>query len=512
MKRQLLGKIIVLLLFPLMLLAGVKATVDSNVVYKGDSITYTISATGGDIEFPSIHEIGGNTIISTASSKNIRIVNGDFQKTISQSYTFSAADDVEIPSYTVLIDGHSEKTKALSVKVVEPTQDKNAPVVLETKLSKKSVHVGEVVRFDLTFKKKPNVPIYKLEIEDPKFEDFWVKKLDGVKEGVDGAYSTQTYSYLLFAQRSGRLKIPAVAANVGQLQQQRRRGMDPFFNAAFGQQVRNTKIYSNPLEINVTALPNNLELYGHFNISAQVDKKEVLVNKPLNLTLKVEGVGNIDDVQKFTLDIPGAVIYANEPTIKSHIDGGEYGGSFEQKIVIIADHSYTIPAMQLHYFDAKTQKEVRVSTAPIAIDVKGGAATTVQTAQNSGGTLESAVASTPKEKPLPKVDEPTNYLELIIVLLTGFGIGVLFSWLVMKNSNEKHPKRKVELPITLKIKKSQNDKKLFELLLPYKNEGKVVDEALMQLEENLYKGSSHEVDKKALIAYFSGSDDEVELI
>lgn len=512
MKRQLLGKIIVILLFPLMLLAGVKATVDNSVVYKGDSVTYTISATGGDIEFPTIHEIGGNTIVSTASSKNIRIVNGDFQKTISQSYTFSAHDDVEIPSYSVLIDGHSEKTKALRVKVVEPTQDKNAPVVLEMQLSKKSVHVGEVVRFDLIFKKKPNVPIYKLEIEDPKFEDFWVKKLEGVQEGVDGAYSTQTYSYLLFAQRSGKLKIPAVAANIGQLQQQRRRGMDPFFNAAFGQQVRNTKIYSNSLELNVTALPNNLELYGHFNISAQVDKKEVLANKPLNLTLKVEGVGNIDDVQKFTLDIPGAVIYANEPTIKSHINGGEYGGSFEQKIVIIADHSYTIPAMQLHYFDAKTQKEVTVSTAPISIDVKGGGMSTVQSAQNSGGRLESAVASTPKEKPFPKVEASSNYIELIIALLTGFGIGALFSWLMIKNSSEKRPKKNIEKPIAQKIKKSQNDKTLFELLLPYKNESKIIDEVLIQLEENLYKGSAHQVDKKALIAYFSGSENEVELI
>jgi len=504
MKRQLLGKIILLLSLPLMLLATVKVEVDNSVVYKGDSVTYTISATGGDIEFPSIREIAGNAITATRNASNIRIINGDFQKTVAKSFTFSVNESFEIPSYPVLIDGVAEKTEPLAVKVVKPTQSKNSPVVLEMKLSKRDVHVGEVVRFDMTFKKKPNIPIYKLDIEDPKFEDFWVKKLDGVREGVDGEYSTQTYSYLLFAQRSGTLEIPAAIANVGQLQQQRGRSV-----YAFGQKIRTTKIYSNTLELTVSALPNNLELYGQFSISASVDKKEVLANKPLNLTIKVEGIGNIDDVQKFTLDIPGAVVYANEPTIKSYIDADEYKGVFEQKIVIIADRSYSIPAMQLHYFDAKTQKEMMVSTAPIQVEVKGGSVAVAQNTKSSAGKLESAVASTPKVKKTSKEESTNSYIELLLAGLVGFGIGALFSWLMMKNSQEKKLKKKVEMPIADKIKKSTNDKALFELLLPYKNESMVIDGALMQLEENLYKGSSHKVNKKLLIEDFMNAEEEV---
>jgi len=69
----------------------------------------------------------------------------------------------------------------------------------------------------------------------------------------------------------------------------------------------------------VEALPNRLELYGDFNIKTDVDKTEVAANKPLNLTISINGVGNIDDVKKYSLDIEGAVIYANEPEIKARV-------------------------------------------------------------------------------------------------------------------------------------------------------------------------------------------------
>jgi len=230
MKRQLLGRLTALLLLPLFLFADVKESVDKNALYRGDSVTYTIAVSGKDVEFPTITEIGGNPILSTSGSQNISIVNGDFQKTVSKSYIFTPKDSLEIPSYKVLVNGGVEMTKPITVKIVEPSQDKSAPIGLDIRLSKENVRVGEMVRFDLVFKQKPNVPIYKLDIEEPQFEDFWVKKIAGDTAGVEGEYTTKTYSYLLFAQRSGKLSIPSVTANIGQLAQANRRSIDPFFD------------------------------------------------------------------------------------------------------------------------------------------------------------------------------------------------------------------------------------------------------------------------------------------
>ena len=511
MKRQLLGKLIVLLFLPLALFAAVKESVDKSALYRGDSVTYTIAVSGKDVEFPTITQIGGNPIVSTSGSQNISVVNGDFQKTVSKSYFFTPKDSLDIPSYKVLVNGGVEMTKPITIKIVEPSQDKGAPVVLDIRLSKESAHVGELVRFDLVFKQKPNVPVYKLDIEEPQFEDFWVKKIEGAKEGTEGEYITKTYSYLLFAQRSGKLSIPSVTANVGQLaQQQRRRGLDPFFNSAFGQQLRYTKVFSNELTLDVAALPNKLELYGDFNIKVDVDKTTVLANKPLNLTVSVEGIGNIDDVKKYSLDIEGAVIYANEPEIKARVVGEDYLGSFEQKIVIIADGSYTIPPLQLRYFDRESQKEVIKESQAIAITVTGGVAK-VSTVQSSPVEVSQAI----KEKPelIEKaVATTSDWRELLYAALVGFGIGGLFVWLMMRSRSENVPKKSVVTPIEQQIKKAKSDKALFELLLPYKKESAVIDTALVQLEENLYRGANNSVDKKGLIHYFNREENEIELV
>ena len=512
MKRQLLGKLTALLLLPLFLFADVKESVDRNALYRGDSVTYTIAVSGKDVEFPTIIEIGGNPIISTSGSQNISVINGDFQKTVSKSYVFTPKASLEIPSYKVLVNGGVEMTRAIAIKIVEPSQDKSAPVVLDIHLSKEKVHVGEVVRFDLTFKKKPNVPVYKLDIDEPVFEDFWVKKLDGVQEGVDGEYTTRTHSYLLFAQRSGTLKIPSITANVGQLSQQRRSRSDPFFNSAFGQQVRYNKVFSNDVALRAEALPNGLELYGDFNINTKVDKTTVAANKPLNFTVSIDGIGNIDDVKKYSLDIEGAVIYANEPVIKARVEGEDYLGTFEQKIVIIADGSYTIPSLELHYFDSVSQKEVVKKSQPIEITVTGGVAK-VSTMQNSSDNkIELSQEST--ENPLAgnSGELAVGWMQLLYAAVAGFGIGGLFVWLMMRSRVESKPKKSSVLPLEMQIKKTKNDKELFELLLPYKKESALIDTALVQLEENIYRGANNSVDKKELMKYFCRGAEEVELV
>ncbi len=512
MKRQPLGRLAALLLLPLFLFADVKENVDKTVLYEGDSVTYMITVSGDDIEFPTISEIGGNPIESTSGSQNVSIINGNYQKTVSKSYTFSPKASLDIPRYKVLVNGGVEMTKPLVVKVAKPSQDKSAPVVLDIRLSKEHVHVGEMVRFDLVFKQKPNVPIYKLDIEEPKFEDFWVKKMPDVKEGIEGDYATKTYSYLLFAQKSGTLTIPSITANVGQLDQQRRRGLDPFFNNVFGQELRYTKVFSNAVTLTVDALPDDLELYGDFTIEAKVDKTTVAANKPLNLTVSVAGTGNIDDVKKYALDIDRAVVYANEPIIKARVEGEEYKGSFEQKIVIIADGNYTIPPLRLRYFDSSTQKEVVKETAPIAINVTGGVAK-VSTFQSA---TEPKMEVSPEIKAEALVERAVAaqrpWLELLYVAAAGFAIGVLFTWLMLRNRAECTPKKSVVKPIAQQIKKAKNDRELFELLLPYRKESTTIDRALSELEENLYRGAKHSIDKNILIKYFNQEEKEITLV
>jgi hypothetical protein len=271
-------------------------------------------------------------------------------------------------------------------------------------------------------------------------------------------------------------------------------------------------MFSNEENLTVTALPDGLELYGDFNINVGVDKRSVAANKPLNLTVSIDGVGNIDDIKKYSLDIDGAVIYANAPEIKGRVVGEDYLGSFEQKIVIIADGNYTIPPLTLRYYDRESQREVVKKSDPIVVEVTGGTARAAAPQSTPESKIELAEAI--KAKPAtetPAVQE-SNWTELFSASAVSFIVGGLFAWLLIRSRSEALPKKRRESTMAESVKKTKSDKALFELLLPYKRESAVIKNALAELEQNLYYGGTNSVDKKALIDFFNGLPNEPELL
>ncbi len=515
-KRSNLGKILTILFFPILLLAAsVRVDVDKPAIYPGESVSFTITANGkGDVKFPNIKDIEGFPIIGTSNSQSTVIINGEVKKTISKTFTFAPDRDITIPSFEVEIDGKKYKTDPIKIKILTPKQstDPDKKVSLELKASKKEVYVGEPVRIDIVFKKRADANIDKVEIEEPKFKNFWVKRIDGSKKGVEGEYITQTYSFIVFPQKSGKLKIPPIAAKIGKVVKTRG-GLfndpffnDPFFNDPFFKQfttrVKWQKIFSNSLELDVKPLPNNLEVYGDFIISAKVDKTEVKANKPVNLTIQIAGEGNIDDIKKFEIDIPDAVVYADEPKISTKIENGKYVGTFTQKIAIIADKSFTIPPIEFRYFDKNLKKEVVKKTKPIHIKVIGSPSSS----QTKRPVIEEEPknALTVKENKKEEIKTPTQKESSFIkylFLIVGYVLGILSMIGFYKIKDIKLSPKK-ELPIVKRIKKAKSDKELFEVLLPYAKEDKLIDNTLKKLEENIYKKAKNKIDKEDLIEYF----------
>ena len=80
MMNSSLGKIFLFLVIPLLLMAKVSVSVNKPVVYIGDKVTFTITAEGKKAEFPDISMIDGTSVLSTSSSTDIRIINGNYTK------------------------------------------------------------------------------------------------------------------------------------------------------------------------------------------------------------------------------------------------------------------------------------------------------------------------------------------------------------------------------------------------------------------------------------------------
>ncbi len=519
-ERLNLGKLLIFLLFPIILsAASVRVEVDKPAIYPGESVSFTITASGkGDVKFPNIKDIDGFLITGTSDSQSTIIINGEVKKSVSRTYIFSPTKDVTIPSFEVEINGKKYKTKPVKIKILTPKPSSNShgEVSLTLKASKKEVYVGEPVRVDIIFKKRADANIDKVEIEEPKFKDFWVKRIQGSQKGVDGEYITQTYSFIVFPQKSGKLKIPPIAAKIGKAVKTRGGFFndpffnDPFFNDPFFQRfttkIKWRKIFSNSLELSVKPLPDNLEVYGDFILKAKTDKKRVKANKPVNLTIQIAGEGNIDDIKKFEIDIPNAVVYSDDPKISTKIENGKYVGTFTQKVAIIADRSFTIPSIEFRYFDKNLKKEVIKKTKPIHIEVIGSSSS----AKNEKPIIEekkTEPVSTEKSKNAKNLSkESENPFAKYLFLFLGYVLGIFTVWGFYKLKEIKPQKK--ETPIVKKIRRAKSDKELFETLLPYAKEDKLISDALKKLEENIYKKASYKVDREELAEYFQERERE----
>jgi len=499
--RQIFGKIfLILLLFNINMSAGVDVSISSPVVYKGDIVNFTISADGNNIEFPELQQIAGYRVIGTSSSQSINIINGNTTKTISKTYSFKPNKSVIIPSLTVKVDGDIYKTEELKVRVLKPQASKNGePFVLEMRLNKKEAFVGEAVELQVIFKRKLNAKIDKLQLGEPKLEDFWVKRVQRIEQGSEQDYITETKYYQLFPQKSGEFKIPSLEALIGRIEQRGGGGIfnDPFFSS-FTQQLNWKKIYSNEQNLTVHPLPNGLELYGTYSIKATVDKKRVQANKPINLTIEVAGQGNIDDVKKFNPKIDNTIIYADEPKISSKLIDGVYQGTFKQKIAIIADSNFTIPSMELKYFDKNTKEIKIVKTEPIDIEVIGGENHLSKTKTSSIEISPNSIIQKPQIKTITKTVKEDSYIKYLF-LLVGYILG---SVSILGFYNYRNRNSKKESNIVKAIRKAKDDRALFNILLPFAKKDKIISKALNRLEENIYRGGQNKIDREELIEFF----------
>lgn len=519
MKSKNPGKIVMIpLLWMAMIVSlfagSVTATLKQSQIFRGDTAALTITAEGEHADFPVITKIGDAPILGTSTAQSTTIINGQMRQSYSKTYTFAPRESVKIPSFNVKVDGRVYKTKPLELKVVKPTAAKaGAPFILEMVLAKKRAYVGEGVRLDLKFKQKRGVKADKIEITPPKLQNFWVKEIKGAKQTLEGDYIVQTYSYLLFPQKPGAYTIPAVVANIG-TRVKRRGGFggfsDPIFDDPFFQSFTTSlewkKLFSNDAKLIVDPLPDNLEVYGHFKLHADVDKREVAAQKPVNLTITIEGEGNVDDIRKFDIDIPDAIVYADEPKIEGRLENGKYVGTFRQKIAIVAEHDFTIPPVTFTYFDSQKKQKVTLKSDPISIKVKGGAKVAHATAPKieASPKLKEEIEEAAGAKPQPKhaVTVKESARSPYLWLLAGILIGAAGMWLIGILRSEKEEVRQGPKPILGAIRSAKSDRELYNLLLPYAKEGAFIEEILHKLEENLYKGAQHKIDRDEIVDYF----------
>ena len=463
---SILGKIYLLIVLVTTLSASVSASLDQIAIYKGDTATLTIKATGGDIKFPNITSIVGYNVLSKSSGSSVYIINSQVTKSKTISYTFAPTKTITIPPFKITVDGKIEQTQPLELKVIKPTISKQGDdFVFKLHLSKHKVYTGEAIKASLVFSYKVGSNPLGVNLDKFTPEHFWIKKLQSPQPQEKNGYIVQSIDYLLFPQTSGKQTIPNQTIIVTT--------REPRTNF-----LQHKRIISNEENIDVLPLPQGISVQGDYKIKATIDKKNIKANEPVNLTIKIDGFGNIDDIEPFKLDLDDEVVYASKPTITSTILHNKYGGEFIQKISIIGENDFTIPAISFRYFDIKEKKVKEIKTKPFHIKV------TAKVKQTPTIQTNNIIKTVPKEKIIIKKEDS----------IVGFVLGIIVYYLFTRTKISKRDER----PIETKIKKAKNDKELYNILLPYCQD-KDLKDILTKLEINIYNNGDFKIDKKNII-------------
>ena len=457
-----------LLFLPFILLAsGVNISVNKKVLNAGEELIVTLSAEGENIKFPNIQEIDGNTIVGTSTSDNISIINGKMKEIMKKSYILYPQKSIKIPSFTVIIDGKTYKTKPIFVKVTIPKQTKGK-YELDINISKKRLYLGENAVLTLKFIKKADAQ--SIQIQRPYIKNFLIKEI-GSKDLKKDNEEIIIYKFLLIPQKSGQYTIGPFLAQIGKLI---KTSSDDFM----GLQIASMKyqnIYSNKLKINVEPIPSGT-VYGDFNISIK-SKNEIDANEPNKITLLISGCGDFYSIEPFSLNIKNATVYEGKPKLNLHIKNNKLCGSFTQIFTVIANKDYKIPSFKLKTFDGKIKT---ISTPEIKIHIKN--ISSIKKIHKKNTILNPMPNSQNKH-----INLAYFLLIALISLITGIVIGIIIVKLYNKIKNSE---------IT-KIKKA-DEKELLNILKKYEENDKI-KEIMRKIEENIYKNTQNQINKKEII-------------
>jgi len=464
-----LGKMILLLvLIPNAMYASVVASVDYKSVSVGETVTYSLTIAGKNLQRPMLDRICNSNVISTSSQTNIEMINGKYNKTKILSYKFMPRKSCEIQPLDVVLDGQTQRTKAIKVEVKPATQDLNADFIMELSADKKEVYVGQPFIMKMLIKQKHTAQALDSKFVAPVMKGFWKSGEPKQEKYDDGAFTITELTYKLSAQREGELKIAPAQLAVAS----RKNTRDMW--GSFMRDVKWKSYFSNELKINAKPIPEGAKFIGDFSINATVDKKQISPNEAVNVTIVVLGEGNLEDITKFKPHIKDVSVFDEKPVI--------FANKFQEKLAIVGDNDFVIPAFSLTFFNPKTKKLETISTGEIAIKV------------NDAKPHEALKIKRDETADVAKVTQPVKIvtaqmlssMQIVFIFILGLVAGVLIMlakpWTAFKREK------------SLDIK---DEKKLLIKLMPYIQD-KEVQNIVNILEYNIYAKDKKIIDKKLL--------------
>ena len=374
----------------------VRVSLDRDTIGMDEQAVLDIEVSGSthDLPPPQMPTFSIFEVYSQGRSSNISIVNGQVSSSVTYRYLLlpTKPGTFSIDRVAVVYNNKRYKGNEVHLTVLKSgssvsrqLEDRAADeeggtrdYFLEADVDKRSPFVNEQVT--LTLKFYIGVQHYgSPELSEPTTTGFWTEVL-GNKAAYYQVINNRKYKvierkYALFPTQTGELTVGRAAIRTTVAAKSRRR--DPFgaFGDFFGRGVEVT-VRSQPIKLKVRPLPEKgrpadfTGTIGAFSLSARADKREVEVNQPVTVTIRISGTGNIKSIAEPVIpQLDEFRIYkasTNESIskLKDKIGGAKI---YEEVFIPRRPGDLEIPALKYSYFDLKSRQYKYLTTKPIRI-------------------------------------------------------------------------------------------------------------------------------------------------
>ncbi|TVZ52804.1 BatD family protein [Dokdonia sp. Hel_I_53] len=379
-------------------------------------VEFSMNQDGDNFTPPSFQ---GFTVVGGPSQTTSRQwVNGksSFSKSFSYFLSPNAQGTIRIGPAQITVNGEIYKSQPIDITVTgaveKPTDPNDVSFIakenihLVAEISKASPFVNEAftVVYKLYVAERTSVSTWR-ETESPKFADFWSQNIDEKQFKVyEGEYQGEPYRYVilrrtvLYPQKTGKLEIEPLGLNVAVSVPTNRRDI-------FGRTLTkstNIAVKAQKRIINVRPLPQPGKpddftgAVGDFDFAVRIDKNELDAGEALELTVEVQGRGNLKLFELPAPNLPSSLeVYEpqNDDKIRTNLAG--MSGVKKQVFTIVPQFkgSYPIPPLSFSYFNPATEKYERQTSKGLVIEVKNGPTAAVGTVSQNGDVQKQAVVS-----------------------------------------------------------------------------------------------------------------------
>ena len=416
--------------------ADINVSVDRNPVSLDESFQIIFTATESPDDDPDFSPLEQDfSILNQSNSSSSSWINGKSSKTIQWTLNVMAkqAGSLVIPPVQFGNDVSPSSTVLVTQNAANKAANNDEDLFMEVEAAPKSPYIQSQVLYTMRLYTK--VDISQARLNEPELADAVIEKL-----GDDSNYNTQVNSvnysvterkYAIFPQKSGQLTIKPLVLTAEVVTINR-----PSFNGFFNSQMTKTKrVESKAITLDVKPAPASFP--GQHWLSAEQlilkqewsgDIQQMKVGEPLTrtLTLLAKGttVGQLPELNT-TKTNDQLKAYPDQPVLQEQkkIDG--LLAFREEKIALIPSTagSYTLPAIEIPWFNTKSQK-IEVARIP-ETTITAIAGTETQAA----ATTPAVTAVTPRKiesTPAIQPQQNNKWLWVSIFLASGWLLTLIY--------------------------------------------------------------------------------------